>query len=155
MAVDSATPGKRNRVPDGPAKAQEQGDMSPAHSLGLKSPMKTEKSAQSEIQVPSTLPDLDQAGKPQEERVKAGAEKNESKTAPEDLNSDLPPFDFNGIQDQYTAAIGEASQAEDQLLHEFDAYAQVFCSFPSIKSSANTVISFSVCGLKLRQAVTI
>jgi hypothetical protein len=129
MAVDNATPGNRNRLQDGPTKSQDQRDMSPVQSPGLKSPIKTENSTQSKVQVPSTLPDPKQAGKPQEtqtqEEVEAAAEENESETAPEDPNADLPIFEYNAIQDQYNAAIREASTAEDDLLNEFEAYSQV------------------------------
>jgi hypothetical protein len=133
MAVDNATPGKRDRLPDGPTKAQDQGNMSPVRSPGLKSPIKIEKPAQAHVQVPSTRPNPKQAGKSQEtqpqEEVEAGADENEAQKPPEDPNSDLPEFDYNTVQIQYSAVIREASTAEDDLLNEFTAYTDVFRSF--------------------------
>jgi len=128
MAVDSATPA-RKRHPDSPLKGLRGRDMSP----GLNSPIKVEKPTQSQVKIPPSAqpPESDQAGNSQEtesqEEVETGPDGSEkqAENIPQDLNAELPEFDYNRLNAECAAAVNKASEEEDKLLDEFNAYAEV------------------------------
>lgn len=132
MAVDSKTPA-RKKVPDSPTKVHGDGSMSPAQNGGLDSPVKKEKVLQSQSQIPTSAqaPEPNQAGKPQEihsdDDLETSGDENESQAdvTQEDPDAELPDFDYEGLEAQYREAITKATNKEDELLREFEAYSQV------------------------------